>query len=65
MTQHFTRSTISTAHFCKKCGRETQHRVDGVRLGPCLECVARLEAKHAQPVREPFEDMRKQGELFR
>jgi len=41
MAQHFTRATVSAAFFCKRCNKETQHRIDGVRKGPCLECIAR------------------------
>ena len=43
MTQHFTRNTISVEFYCSKCGKPTQHRIDGVKKGPCLECIARLE----------------------
>ena len=42
MTQHFTRNTISAAFHCPKCGRVTQHRIDGRRKGPCLGCIDRL-----------------------
>jgi hypothetical protein len=48
MTQHFTRNTVSAALYCAKCKKETQHRIDGVRKGPCLECIARLESQHNQ-----------------
>jgi hypothetical protein len=42
--QHYTRNTVSVAAYCGKCGKSTQHRVDNGRKGPCLECIARLEA---------------------
>lgn len=48
MTQHFTRNTISAAFHCPKCGRVTQHRIDGGRKGPCLGCIDRLTVEHAQ-----------------
>ena len=46
MTQHYPRSTVSVSHFCKKCQKYTQHKVDDARLGVCLECVERLEKLH-------------------
>lgn len=46
MTEHFTRSTVSSAFYCSKCGKTTQHRIDSGRKGPCLACIARLQAQH-------------------
>ena len=48
MSEHFTRNTVSAALWCAKCQRQTQHRIDGVRRGPCLDCIARLEAQHQE-----------------
>lgn len=45
MTQHFTRNTVSAAFFCGKCSKFTQHRIDSGRKGPCLDCMARFDAK--------------------
>jgi ribosomal protein L44E len=42
MTQHYTLRTVSAAHYCGKCGKTTQHRIDKGRKGPCLSCIARL-----------------------
>lgn len=50
MAQHYTRTTVSAAAWCKKCGKETQHRIDGVKLGPCMVCLDKLENA---PKREP------------
>lgn len=61
MTQHFTRNTISASLWCNKCGKPTQHRIDGVKRGPCLECVERLEMAHKLIAKAATE---KQGELF-
>lgn len=64
MTQHFTRSTVSSAFYCPKCGKSTQHRIDDGRKGPCLGCIARLEAQHdTRTPRAPI-PMGKQGDLF-
>jgi hypothetical protein len=46
MTQHYTRLTVSAAHYCSKCRKQTQHRIDRGRKGPCLECIARLDLQH-------------------
>jgi ribosomal protein L44E len=63
MTQHFTRNTVSAAAYCPKCKKETQHRVDGVRKGPCLECIARLTLECAEHEIERRREAR-QGSLF-
>ena len=53
MTQHFTRNTVSAAFYCGKCGETTQHRIDGGRKGPCLDCIAKLEAQERSKPAEP------------
>lgn len=51
MPEHFPRNTVSAAFYCSKCQRQTQHRIDDRRKGPCLECIAKLEREHqAQPI---------------
>lgn len=44
--QHYTRNTVEASEWCRKCNKHTMHRIDGVKLGPCRECIKRLE----QPV---------------
>jgi hypothetical protein len=61
VTEHFTRSTVSAAFYCSKCGKTTQHRIDDCRKGPCLGCIAKLEAEHNAPKKPAAE---KQGDLF-
>ena len=39
MTQHYPRNTVSASEWCAKCGKNTQHRIDDRRVGPCLECL--------------------------
>lgn len=51
MGEHYTRNTVSAEAWCLKCGKRTQHRIDGVRLGPCLDCIAELDRQ-----REEFEE---------
>jgi hypothetical protein len=48
MPEHYTRNTLEVTAWCARCQRDTQHRVDGGRRGPCLECLARLDAAGAQ-----------------
>jgi len=62
--EHYTRNTISASSWCAKCQKRTQHRIDGVRKGPCLDCIAKLEQQHAQRRVKPQEEERQQ-ELFR
>jgi hypothetical protein len=61
MGQHYTKNTVSTAAWCAKCGKETSHRVDDRRLGPCLVCIAKLdgEAKQERVQRGGAETQRK------
>lgn len=48
MSEHFTRSTVEASAWCGKCQKQTMHRIDDRRKGPCLECIARLDEKHDQ-----------------
>jgi ribosomal protein L44E len=65
MTQHFTRSTVSSAFYCSKCGKVTQHRIDDRRKGPCLDCIDRLNRQHAEAEQEARRVASRQGDLFR
>jgi hypothetical protein len=44
MVEHFTRNTETATAWCAKCGRSTEHRVDGGKIGPCLD------ANHPAPI---------------
>ena len=37
MTIHYTKNTLEVTAWCAKCQRDTQHRVDGGRRGPCID----------------------------
>ena len=37
MSEHYTRNTLECTAWCRVCQRNTQHRVDQGRKGPCLE----------------------------
>jgi hypothetical protein len=37
MTEHFPKSTLTATAWCLKCHRNTEHRIDDGRVGPCLD----------------------------
>lgn len=37
MAEHFTRNTLTATAWCLRCNRNTDHRIDGGRRGPCLD----------------------------
>lgn len=63
MPQHYPKATVAVQVWCKVCHRETLHRVDSGRLGPCKECMAKQEREVLN--RKPVEPVAKQGDLFR
>lgn len=54
MAQHFTRSTVSASAWCAKCQKQTQHRVDDRRIGPCLDCLERQNQEHERTTEAQF-----------
>jgi hypothetical protein len=60
--QHCTRNTVETSEWCRKCGRNAMHRVDGVKLGACTVCLAKLDVERA--AREAAPKPARQGELW-
>jgi len=64
MTEHFTRNTVSAEFWCGKCSKRTQHRIDDRRKGPCLECIAKLEAQHTEHADSPKPPADEQQLLF-
>lgn len=65
MSEHFSCLTVSVGAWCGRCQKQTQHRVDRGRKGPCLDCIDKLELQHAaKPTSPPpqisfFEEMTK------
>jgi hypothetical protein len=54
--QHQTLSTVSTALWCNKCRKETQHSVSGKKIGHCLNCSSRASETQAEvPVQQIIE----------
>jgi hypothetical protein len=62
--QHYTKSTVSVSVWCNTCGKETMHRVDAGRRGPCLACMEKKRSKpeHATAAAPAKAE---QGRLFR
>jgi hypothetical protein len=48
MSFHYTKNTVEASAWCLRCNRVTMHRVDQGRIGPCLECCAKLDAAHKE-----------------
>lgn len=57
--QHFTRNTVEASEWCKRCHKFTMHRIDGVKLGPCLQCLNQLQREPGRAKRAP-----QQTEMF-
>lgn len=64
MGQHYTLLTVSVAAYCSKCQKQTQHRVEGRRRGPCLVCIAKLEAQVAEDRAKKPQPAAEQVRLF-
>lgn len=56
MPEHFTRNTTEALIWCNKCQRNTVHRIDDGRRGPCLE--------HETPIKPKKPEPPKSGNLF-
>ena len=41
MGQHYTKNTVETQYFCRKCYALTSHRVLGGKLAGCIPCSLR------------------------
>jgi ribosomal protein L44E len=64
MTQHYQRNTTEVMAFCPTCGRNTMHRVDSGRRGPCLEDHRQGMSVKQQKQKEKQEADKDQGKLF-
>lgn len=65
MTEHYTRNTESATAWCARCGRMTEHRVDGGRLGPCLDEKHPVPMVKAQIPKLDLPKEPEQGDLFK
>lgn len=59
MPEHYPKSTVWVQVWCRKCHKETAHRVDTGRRGPCLVCLEKLAERPPAPPKPPD-----QGNLF-
>jgi hypothetical protein len=66
MPEHYTKTTVECTAWCSKCQRNTQHRVNGGRRGPCVDPAHPVqEATKAQLARKKKEEeARQQPALF-
>jgi hypothetical protein len=46
---HLSRNTVSAFYWCNKCSKQTEHRVDGGKKGPCLACLEKRGAPKTKP----------------
>lgn len=60
LPHHFQKNVIEASVWCKICGKDTPHRVDDRRRGPCKVCMAKTDDK---PKVDP-KDKYRQGEMF-
>lgn len=66
MPQHYSKATVAVQVWCKVCHKDTMHRVDYGRRGPCLECLKKLEDNHGTAGPSgPRGTIPQQGDLFR
>ena len=63
MAEHYTKLTVSACAWCARCRKQTGHRVDKGRIGPCMRCIERLQIEHAYNEIEQRRQ-RRQGNLF-
>lgn len=61
MSEHYTLNTVSAAGWCARCQKETQHRIDRGRKGPCLNCIDKLEIERARSQIEKQRSTRQQS----
>jgi hypothetical protein len=62
--EHYPRGTESVTLWCNICGRPTQHRVDDVRAGRCMEHEAPAESKKQIAARQRREKEARNPRLF-
>lgn len=56
MPHHFTKATVSASFYCNSCGKDTEHRIDDGRRGPCLNPEHRKrEEKPPAPAAEQID----------
>jgi hypothetical protein len=66
MAEHYTKNTLECTAWCAKCQRQTQHRVDGGRRGPCIDPAHPVKEFSANQVKrqKKAEEEKKNPRLF-
>ena len=62
MPEHYPKDTVQVQVWCNVCHKETMHRVDAGRRGPCLACLRKRELEAEE--RKPVPPGPQQGRLF-
>jgi hypothetical protein len=65
MPEHYTKNTLECTAWCNRCGKFTQHRVDGGRRGPCIDPAHPVqELSQAQLARKKKEARERQQPML-
>ena len=64
MTEHFPKSTETATAWCRPCSRMTEHRIDGGRVGPCLDPKHPLRSKRLDEIMPDYEGVCPCGRKF-
>ena len=48
MPHHYTKATVAASSWCNRCNKQTMHRIDAGRLGPCKDCMKALGEQHEE-----------------
>lgn len=64
MGQHYTLATVEASAWCKKCGKNTPHRVAERRLQYCIPCWARGDADSKAAKADAKSSAAEQRDLF-
>lgn len=64
MPEHYPLAMVEVRVWCKVCNKETMHRVDNRRRGPCLACIKKREDEHNAALAQPTRPAPKQLEMF-
>jgi len=43
--QHYPGNCVEISAWCQSCYKDTPHRVDAPKLGPCLTCLEKLNQR--------------------
>jgi ribosomal protein L44E len=49
MSHHYTKNSVEASHWCNVCRKETMHRIDDGRLGPCQELHQKPQVEKPKP----------------